>query len=407
MTLALLDTVARYASPCKATNKQWSSPCPFCGGNDRFVILPYGSIHQGKEMPPHAFCRQCSAWVTAESLLQRKENISWHDAHAIIEGSKSIDEASKDYHGHSKKAKKLTKADIEGAPCMEWQWSAEWFYTVCKKVLWSEQGEKALTWLRERGLCDESIEQHCLGFNPADYAADWGMGEKVTLHRGIVIPYLGQEQVWKVEIRRSTNKHDERYRTVKGSANALYNYAALEFRGKAVICEGVFDCLAMKQALRDAGQAEIVPVATGSTNGAYGDRWVMKLNLCDFVVVAFDDDDGGNKAFGWWQERMSTAKRWRPCHGDVNAMYTHDRAGLIDAIQCGFVHRPPCHVCEKSSTATDTYDRHWCKEHFPVMIEREEDLELCCYECGDDLDSYDTYGRAWCAVHKPREAAMV
>lgn len=78
MTLPLLDIVSRYASPSKSTTKQWSSPCVFCGGNDRFVILPYESTNPktGKEMPPHAFCRQCNAWCTAEMLLQRMEGIS-------------------------------------------------------------------------------------------------------------------------------------------------------------------------------------------------------------------------------------------------------------------------------------------------------------------------------------------
>jgi 5S rRNA maturation endonuclease (ribonuclease M5) len=339
-------------------------------------------------------------------LLQKKERISWHDARAIIEGSMGIDEASRGSHRYSEKAKKLTRAEIEGAPWQEWQWSAEWFYKVCKAALWSEQGEKALAWLRERGISNESIDKHSLGFNPADATMDWGTGEKITLNRGIVIPYLGQEQVWKIEIRRATHKHDQRYRTVKGSANALYNYEALEYLGKAVICEGVFDCLVMGQALDEAGITDVIAVATGSTNGSYGDRWVMKLNLCDNVVIAMDSDEGGNKAALWWQERMSTARRWKPSCGDVNAMYTQDRAGLINAIACGFVKRDPCKVCERSSVAQDCYGNPWCSEHFPKSIEDIESLEEYCFECGDDLDTYDCYGRAWCAAHKPGEAAL-
>src|SRR5256885_1444674 len=77
MTLALLDTVERYATPQRKTSKEHCSPCPFCGGNDRFIILPYESSHKGKDMPPHAFCRQCQWWGTAEMLLQQKEHISY------------------------------------------------------------------------------------------------------------------------------------------------------------------------------------------------------------------------------------------------------------------------------------------------------------------------------------------
>src|SRR3989440_2330312 len=134
MTLALLDTVERYATPQRKTSKEHCSPCPFCGGNDRFVILPYGSTHKDKDMPPHAFCRQCNWWGTAEMLLQQKEHISYADAKAIIDGSKTISDVATGTHRSQGRAKKTTKSEIDGAPVQEWQWSAEWFYKVCKKA---------------------------------------------------------------------------------------------------------------------------------------------------------------------------------------------------------------------------------------------------------------------------------
>lgn len=407
MTLALLDIIGDYVSPSKSTSKQWASPCPFCQGTNRFVILPYGSVHNGKEMPPHAFCRQCGAWVTAEMLLQKKEGISWHDAHAIVEGAKSIEEVSTTGQRWSGKAKKLTPAIIEGAPWQEWQWSAEWFYQTCKKILWSEQGEKALQWLRERGLSDESIDSHDFGFNPQDYMADWGTCEKIKLYRGIVIPYLGEGQVWKIEFRRATNIKDQRYRTVAGSANALYGYEGLEFKGKAVMVEGVFDAVAMEQALRIADVAMVV-VATGSTNGSWESRWKMKLALCDRVVVAMDSDEGGEKAARYWLRRLEDSRRWVPAHGDVNAMWLKDRAGLVDACLAGFVPRKPCRVCAAASVGEDCYGRPWCAEHMPVKATADfESLEEYCYECGDEVEMYDLYQRAWCALHAPGEPLPV
>src|SRR2546430_10413603 len=333
-------------------------------------------------MPPHAFCRQCQWWGTAEMLLQQKEHISYADAKAIIDGTRSLSEVSTGTHRSQGRAKKTTKSEIDGAPVQEWQWSAEWFYKVCKKALWSEQGAKALQWLRDRGFTDEIIDSHDFGFNSQDYTADWGTGEQIALYRGITIPYLGQGQVWKIETRRATGKKDQRYRTVKGSANTLYNYDSLEFRGKAVVTEGVFDCVAMKQAMAEAGASGTAVVATGSANGSCEERWIMKLSLCDSVVLAFDADGGGNNAFQWWKSRISGAKRWTPSNGDVNEMYVQDKAGLIDAIDCGFVAREPCRVCDKSSTATDCYERQWCAEHFPQAIEDMDGLEEYCFECG-------------------------
>lgn len=410
MTLPLLDIVSRYASPSKSTTKQWSSPCPFCGGTDRFVILPYESTHNGREMPPHAFCRQCNVWLTAEMLLQRKEGISWHEAHAIVEGSKSLDEVSQGPSKYSGKAKKqLTPAEVEGAPCQEWQWAARGFARMCKAALWSEVGEKALQWLRDRGLSDESIDAHDLGFCPQDHIADWGTGEKIKLYRGIVIPYLGEDQLWKLEARRATNIKDQRYRTVAGSANALYGYTGLEFRGKAVMVEGVFDALCMEQALQEAGIEGMAVVATGSTDGSKVGRWKMKLALCDLVVVAFDNDpDGaGDKAAEYWLHRLPDSFRWTPSTGDANDMWLKDRQGLIDACLAGFAPRKQCKVCEKTSIDEDCYGRPWCSEHFPVAAESFEACEDYCFECGEDLDSLDIYGRAWCAAHAPGEPLPV
>lgn len=409
MTLPLLDIVARYVSPQKSTSKQWCSPCVFCGGNDRFVILPYESTHNGREMPPHAFCRQCNTWVTAEMLLQRKEGISWHEAHAIVEGSKSIDDLTPGSHRYTGKAKQLTPAEVEGAPWQEWQWAARGFARMCKAALWSEVGEKALQWLRDRGLPDELIDSHDLGFCPQDHIADWGTGQKIKLYRGIIIPYLGEDQLWKLEIRRATNIKKDRYRFVEGSSNALYGYAGLEFKGKAVMVEGVFDAIIMEQALQEVGIEGVAVVATGSTDGSKVGRWKMKLALCDRVIVAFDNDlDGaGDKAAEYWLKRLPDSFRWTPPHGDINDTWLKDKAVLIDACLAGFVPRKQCRVCALPSIDDDVYGRPWCSEHFPAKAENLEACEDYCFECGEDLEILDCYGRAWCAVHAPGEPLSV
>jgi DNA primase len=403
MTSALLDIVARYVSPSKSTNKQWNAPCPFCGGDDRFIILPYDSDHSGKEMPPHAFCRQCNAWVTAEMLLQRKENISYRDAKAIVDGAKSLSEV-----GHIKwtgKAKPLTPAEIDGAPVQEWQWGGKAVCRVYKAVLWSEVGVKALQWLRERGISDKYIDSHELGYNPQDYSMDWGTGQKIFLPRGIVIPYLGQEQLWKIEIRRPTHAKKDRYVTVTGSANTLYGYDRLSFRGKAVMTEGVFDAIIMEQALEEAGITDVVAVATGSTDGSRESRWKAKLSLCDHAIIAFDPDEAGENAAHYWlriiSEAVNDCRRWTPSGGDINEMYLQDKASLIDAALCGF--RKQCHICDQPSIGDDVYGRPWCASHTLPLTASVciEGLEEWCCECGGDIETYDVYGRAWCFLHAP------
>jgi hypothetical protein len=102
----------------------------------------------------------------------------------------------------------------------------------------------------------------------------------------------------------------------RGNKNALYNAHALSRDKPAILVEGVFDALTLKQAAGDI----ITPVATGSTTGARRLRWIARLALCPLVLVSFDADEAGTKAAAWWLDVLPSAKRWRPYWGDVNAM---------------------------------------------------------------------------------------
>ena len=84
----------------------------------------------------------------------------------------------------------------------------------------------------------------------------------------------------------------------------------------AVVVEGEIDVLTLVQTVGDLA----VAVATGSTSGARRTRWIARLALASLVLVAFDADDKGDKAAGYWLGVLPNAKRWRPSWGDVNAM---------------------------------------------------------------------------------------
>lgn len=430
MSLSLLDVVSRYVTPQKSTQKQWSSPCPLpsCGGTDRLCIFPYASIHHGEEVPPHVWCRQCGYWGTAEMLLRDKEKISLADARAIIAGSKDLSEATPWTQRYSGKAVKTTPADIDGAPCQEWQWSGKAFCKVAKAILWSPAGEKALTWLHNRGLSDETIQRHNIGYNPTDrqimHPQEWGLSEKFSLPRGIILPYLGQDQLWKIEIRLPVEgKGKQRYHTIKGSTNALYGYEPLVYQSKAIICEGVFDALVMEQVLAETGIGDVVTVATGSADSAQEHRWLMRLAICSRVIVAFDNDEAGHKASRFWLDRLSNAERWAPPVGDINESYLVDKNGLIGqtrellGLKQGSslensLHCAACHICLAPSVVTDIYGLKWCDEHAPKGVGHNDQidfdaLEEYCIECGDEIDTYDNYGRAWCTLHMPRQAMPV
>jgi len=157
------------------------------------------------------------------------------------------------------------------------------------------------------------------------------------------------------------------------------------------VTEGVFDAVIMEQALAEAGITGIAVVATVSTNGSYEDRYVMLLSLCESVVVAFDNDEGGNKAAGWWLKRLPDSRRWAPTGGDINEMLLKDKAALIEAAMCGFhplgsvgVMEAPA-IIEEQSMDARFYD----------------ELSTECCLCGKEMECYDEWGCAWCTEHMP------
>lgn len=54
---------------------EWSGPCPFCGGNDRFSVQPYHD-------EPRWLCRYCTdgKWKDIIDFIQRRDNTGFVDA---------------------------------------------------------------------------------------------------------------------------------------------------------------------------------------------------------------------------------------------------------------------------------------------------------------------------------------
>jgi hypothetical protein len=170
--------------------------------------------------------------------------------------------------------------------------------------------------LHSRGLRDETIKGAHLGYNGTDrreLGKPWGLDRAVWLPRGIVIPWEVEGKLWALSIRRPAG--EPKYLTVAGSANALYGADELQPRGAAVLVEGVFDALSVRQAAGDL----VAAVACG-TGGARHPMWIARLALCSVVLVAFDADDAGEKAAQWWLSVLRNAKRWRPYFDDPAAL---------------------------------------------------------------------------------------
>ena len=76
MPANLVDLLSEYGfSPVKKTATEWASPCPFCGGKDRFQIWPDEGEGRG-----YYWCRQCDAKGGGIQFLRDFADMSYGDA---------------------------------------------------------------------------------------------------------------------------------------------------------------------------------------------------------------------------------------------------------------------------------------------------------------------------------------
>ena len=341
---------------------EYKGSCPWCGGADRFTVSP--------EMGESGLyvCRGCKRGGDGIKFLCEREGLSFAEACLRLGLGHKLNATEKPPVGSQRDARQTTTdmaKTILQPPGEPWQSSLRKFVDNARAVMWNNHGKKARAWLHGRGLRDETIEKASLGINEWElwqFRTSLGLpakenkkdGGKVWIPPGIVIPWVIEDKLWKVNIRRPNpmlKPGDPKYVQVAGttgrwSTNGLYNADKLRMDQPAILVEGEFDALSLQQ---EAGDL-ITAVATGSTEGARKIPWIAKLALCSHVLVSFDTDEAGEKAARYWTDKLLNAKRWRPYWGDVSQMLQEGAtvrawvaAGLGIDGQCGEQEQPEDH----------------------------------------------------------------
>lgn len=161
-----------------------------------------------------------------------------------------------------------------------------------------------------------------LGWNPHDRheaPAAWGLPtahEPLWLPAGLVIPWIDDGQVVRLNVRRLNPGHGPKYQGPAGWTAHLYGADAVTAALPAILVEGQFDALAIAQYAGDLA----APVATGSATGARTREALRRLCAPAQLFLAFDADAAGEKAAAWWRDRLPHATRLRPWRHDPAAM---------------------------------------------------------------------------------------
>jgi hypothetical protein len=379
---------------------QYNGPCVFegCGGKDRLRVQPHHGSYGWFA------CNQCERKGSAVDYLMLKRGMPRRDALATVGWT------PKEQDADTERAIVPAYAQNERPrwqpPPECWSAAAAALIHYSQQVLWSEQGNSALAYLRQRGLSDQTIKEAMLGYFPQTReGARKAWGRPVKLYQGIVIPWFIDGKVWRVTIRNERIVSGMgRYRQLAGGSNGLYRADTIrEARLPVVVTEGEIDALSIHQMCGDL----VSVVATGTTEGSHTPRWISTLACQNQVLLAFDAEEKGEKAATWWTARLPHARRLLPWWKDANQMLQDGadlRQWVTDALGTSGAGSVGCYLSSSPSpqTTRDT-ETQASLTHDPLDArdteDKEEDIPRC-HCCSRFVEHYSDHGLPFCAQHR-------
>lgn len=362
-------------SPKKVGPKEHASPCPFCGGNDRFRIWPekgdYGAY----------WCRQCQEKGDAIKLLMEAPTLRLSYKEACARLGKVLTGGGR-RRGGTPRAPSQKKAEFvpreTAAPADLWQAKAAAFVEASHQVLLKTPDQ--LAWLAERGITVETARRFRLGWNAQDIwraRPAWGVednGKKIWLPVGLVIPYAAGGSILRVRVRRPEG--EPHYYIVPStppcSAPMMIPPEFDRPRGAGGWCvvESELDALLVAQEAGDlVGVAALGSVANKPDTALHA-----ALKDAGHIMNALDFDGPAAKAWTWWREHFPQAERWPVPRGKDPGDYRKEggdiRAWVIAGLPPGL--RPgPSKQVEKEENQT----KHLEKERAFDSTPRKEEAE--------------------------------
>ncbi len=338
--LDLLRTDGISAKKAASTRGgEYASPCPMCGGKDRFRSWPEEG-DGGKW-----WCRQCGKGGDLIQYLRDVRGLPFREACNLL--GKEVGSDSFTSSTHKDRSSTQWEPRDSSPPPDSWAAKASMLVAWAEDQLWSENGKEIQRWLlKERGLTDTTIKDMRLGWIPKDLRRereDWGLPRQLKdngkpkslwIPMGLVIPYSLDNGIVKVKIRRSDPAHGPRYYLLPGSSTTPMIIGA--HKKSIVVVESELDAILIHQ---EAGDLVGV-VALGSAQ-VRPDREAMRsLEIAEAILVALDLDMAGAKeTWRWWMKRFEKAFRWSPIRGkDPGEMWKSDvsirawiEAGIAEA----------------------------------------------------------------------------
>ena len=287
---------------------EYHSPCPGCGGEDRFIIWDKSNRY---------FCRQCRRSGDEVQYGRDFHGLSY------VEACKKSGVVPKERSSLMVKSvldikERLVfqfEPRVAKMPPLKWRKQASTFIRYCYEQL--RNNPFALDLFLKRGLSREIIEKFHLGWNPNPLwlkRSDWGLDQekKLWIPRGLVIPTydFSNEEFIKLKIRRSDWQQGDRfpkYVEVSGSMQSPSLYGNSE--GKpVVVVESELDAILLQQYAGDL----CCSMALGGALKRPDAEVHKVLVRAPVILFSLDVDSAGAIAYRWWSKEYPHMKIWLP-----------------------------------------------------------------------------------------------
>ena len=282
---------------------EYHSPCPVCGGEDRFIINP-NKQKQGSSFVGSFWCRKCTnLGGDIVNFCQKFLGLSFTESVNYI-GAEMPNNKAHNYRNSTifqNKQKKNILTNIK-KPSYDWNQQAEKVVQDANVCLLSRND--ILEKLSKRGLPEQAIKQHKIGYIAKDKKVEgrlWGLEkETIWFPAGILIPTIDQDQkVIRLKIRRKDwqpNDEFPKYIAISGSMKGL-NIIGNKKNSVMVVVESELDAYAVHHATCDF--AFVIAVGSNIKNPDNVTDYLAKKKST--LLICYDNDDAGKLMLDKWK----------------------------------------------------------------------------------------------------------
>lgn len=286
------EEMARGGLPMQRSGNGHCSPCPTCGGRDRFYVTYKANREFYK-------CRQCGAHGDAIQFLRSFRGFCFADAKAEVE--------------RYQREKGPAQSPSDNIDRDAWERAAARLLAEAQQNLRdSPAAQEAL--LKSRGITPESAARYGLGYLPEGRAfsrSAFGLPEvspradSFFVDAGLVIAVRTGGRATGIMFRRDTPYNGESYHTLPGSRLFPWvdvgKYWWIVFVVESYLCGMLF---------AQETQHRYTTVALGSASKRNFGEAEALLREADVIFVALDSDDAGAKqAWTFWETNFPQAVR--------------------------------------------------------------------------------------------------